>query len=81
VPQLTQDEARAGLAEIWTATLGAEPRDDDDFFDAGGGSMELIMMMVAIQERFDVRLSVDELFADDFTFGAGLNGIVRAAPR
>jgi acyl carrier protein len=40
--------------------------------------MELVMLMVAIQDRFGISLSIDELFTDSFTFGTGVNSIVRA---
>jgi acyl carrier protein len=75
---VTDDEVRAGLTDIWTGMLGTEPRDDDDFFGSGGSSMELVMLMVAIQDRFGISLSIDELFTDSFTFGTGVNSIVRA---
>ncbi|WP_265547473.1 acyl carrier protein [Streptomyces drozdowiczii] len=63
--------------------MGVRPRDKDDFFGLGGGSMELVMLLMAVEDRLGVNMSMDELFTDEFTFGASVAAVTRAldAPR
>jgi len=78
----TAADAREALAGIWANVLntGPEPvQDDDDFFDCGGDSMAMVALLVVIKTRFDVDLAVEELFAEDFTFGAATRALADAA--
>ncbi len=53
------------LAELWKTLLGGEEPDiDQSFFSLGGTSVLMISLQRAIQERFDKRVSVAELFAN-----------------
>lgn len=76
--QLTTDEVRTALADIWAETVHVRPQDDDDFFTLGGGSMEMIMMLVTVQDRFAIDIPVEGFFAEDFTFGRCVSAVTRA---
>ncbi len=78
MPRLSTDDVRTAMADIWAGLVGHHPVDDNDFFELGGGSMELVMLMMAIDERFGVALSIDELFVDTFTFGDCVRNVARA---
>ena len=78
MPQPTLDQVRTAMADIWTDLVHCHPSDDNDFFELGGGSMELVTLMMNVQERFGVALSIDELFADTFTCGASVRGVAEA---
>ncbi|MFG2041311.1 acyl carrier protein [Dactylosporangium sp. NPDC048998] len=76
--ELAPQRVREAFAGMWNEILGAYPADDDDFFESGGGSMELVTLLVVVGERFDVSMSIDELFPDDFTFHVGVRAIAAA---
>lgn len=81
--RLSAEEVRAALGDVWSDAVGVRPRDEDDFFGLGGGSMELVMLLMAVEDRLGVNMSMDELFTDEFTFGASVAAVTRAldAPR
>ncbi|GAB3638883.1 hypothetical protein GCM10027422_44740 [Hymenobacter arcticus] len=61
VPAAT--ETQQTLVTIWQELLGRPNIGiTDNFFDAGGNSMLLIKMRIALQQAFDVQLSIKELF-------------------
>lgn len=74
----TTAEVRSELGDIWAEVVHTRPQDENDFFELGGGSMELIMLLIAVQERFGIGMSVDEFFIDGFTFGRCVDGVTRA---
>jgi acyl carrier protein len=76
--QLTTDEVRTTLSDIWVQVVHKRPQDENDFFELGGGSMELIQLMIAVQERFGIGMSVDEFFIDGFTFGRCVSAVTSA---
>jgi len=51
------------MAEIWAKMLGTQSIGlYDDFFDLGGNSLYLIELMVQIQEVFNIKITVNQLF-------------------
>jgi acyl carrier protein len=71
-------QVRDTLSEIWAEVLRAEPGDDDDFFDLGGDSLAMVKALFLVEERLGIELSVDELFADSFTFGSSVEAVAAA---
>jgi acyl carrier protein len=78
MPRHSADDVRTAMADIWAGLVGQRPVDDNDFFELGGGSMELVMLMMTVDERFGVALSIDELFVETFTFGDCVRNVTRA---
>ncbi|MGX6602006.1 acyl carrier protein [Micromonosporaceae bacterium Da 78-11] len=76
--QLTVDEIQSRMGDIWTELVRVRPAPDADFFELGGGSMELIMLIGAVEQQFGAALSIDELFADTFTFDDSVRGVAQA---
>jgi acyl carrier protein len=76
--QLTMDEIQSRMGDIWAELVHVRPAADADFFELGGGSMELITLIGAVEQRFGAALSIDELFADTFTFGDSVRGVAKA---
>lgn len=61
VPATT--ETQLTLVKIWQELLGRPHLGiTDHFFDAGGNSMLLIKMRLALQQEFNVQISIKELF-------------------
>ncbi len=51
-----------GIAEAWTQVLGhTDFLITDDFFDVGGDSLQAMTLMMALEERFQIRLTLDAL--------------------
>lgn len=74
----TEPGVRDVLAGIWADVLHVVPQDDDDFFDLGGDSLAMIKVLFAVEDRFGTEMSVEELFADSFTFAAGVAAVTEA---
>ncbi|MFZ2527829.1 MAG: amino acid adenylation domain-containing protein [Rhodococcus sp. (in: high G+C Gram-positive bacteria)] len=52
-----------GVADIYRQLLGVETVGaDDDFFDLGGHSLLILSLATAVTERFDVQITVPQLF-------------------
>lgn len=61
VPPTT--ETQLALVQLWGELLGRPHLGiTDNFFDAGGNSLLLIKLRLAIQQRFDVQITIKELF-------------------
>ena len=73
--QLTVADVRSVLGDVWFDVLSVRPDDDSDFFDLGGSSMQLVMMMLSVDERLGVSLSID-----DFGTGWSSLGNLRQLP-
>jgi NADPH:quinone reductase-like Zn-dependent oxidoreductase/acyl carrier protein len=59
-PRNTNEEV---LQQIWEKTLGLSPIGvDDDFRELGGDSLNAIMIQIAVQETFNVEVSLSSLF-------------------
>jgi acyl carrier protein len=59
------NQTQKEIIEIWAALLGVEPGAigiHTNFFDVGGNSMSLIRALTRINKRFNVKLSVAEMF-------------------
>jgi acyl carrier protein len=63
-------EVRNAVHDVWSEILHADPSDSDDFFALGGDSLSMIRLLMLIEDRLGVELSIEELFVDSFTFGA-----------
>ncbi|MGF1455467.1 MAG: alpha/beta fold hydrolase [Alphaproteobacteria bacterium] len=51
-----------GIAEAWRLILGhGDFGDEDDFFDVGGDSLQAMTLLLALEERFGIRLTLDAL--------------------
>ncbi len=51
------------MAEIWSKMLGTSSIGIyDDFFELGGNSLYLIELMIQIQEAFNIKITVNQLF-------------------
>lgn len=51
------------IAEIWAKMLGSQSVGlYDDFFELGGNSLYLIELMIQIQETFNIKITVNQLF-------------------
>ncbi len=73
----SQAASRAGtatesqIADIWSGILGSSDFGSaDDFFDIGGDSLQAMAIVVAIEERFSVRLPLESLILDGATVEA-----------
>lgn len=59
------DELAAGIAATATRLLGTATVDPDtDLFDAGASSVTAVEFVAALRREHDVRLSLDDVFAD-----------------
>jgi acyl carrier protein len=76
--QPTDQQVSETLSRIWTEVLRVVPEYDDDFFELGGDSLAMVNVLFLVEERFGTELSVEELFAESFTFGAGISAITQA---
>ena len=51
------------VAEIWTQALGVESvGPDDNFFALGGDSILVTIMVLQVEEQFDIMVSADLVF-------------------
>ncbi|MCU7725985.1 acyl carrier protein [Actinoplanes sp. KI2] len=75
-PTVTQ--IRSTLADVWYELLGHRPQAHSGFFDLGGSSMHLVMLTLAVDERFGVDLAIDDLFGEDFAFEENVTAVTRA---
>ncbi|WP_406269297.1 amino acid adenylation domain-containing protein [Nocardia sp. NBC_00881] len=67
------------VAELWSATLGAQIGDlDADFFDLGGGSLAAAQLVTALRERYP-RIAVADLY-DHPRLGALVELLEQTAP-
>lgn len=58
-----RNETEEKLARIWSGILGKERVGiQDNFFAMGGNSLKLLQMTSAIQEQFDVTITIHHLF-------------------
>ena len=72
LPEPNADEARKyvaprteeeeQLAEIWEAILEAKPSVLDNFFQLGGNSLKATQLITRIDQEFDVKLGLAEIF-------------------
>ena len=59
----TPTSLEAKLIEVWCEVLGRKQVGlDENFFDLGGDSLMAVAMMVAIEERFGVKIPVEAVF-------------------
>jgi acyl carrier protein len=72
--------AREALRDIWAEVLRRRPADTDDFFELGGDSLSMVRMLILMEERLSVEVSVEDLFDGDFTFGASVIALEAALP-
>ncbi|TPG89131.1 amino acid adenylation domain-containing protein [Brevibacillus laterosporus] len=60
-----KNEIEQEVAEIWQDTLGVQDIGvRDNFFALGGQSLKAIVMLAKIKEKFGVRISLKQLFAN-----------------
>ncbi|WJK42579.1 AMP-binding protein [Solwaraspora sp. WMMA2056] len=79
-PRAPRGEVEQALADIWTRLLGAPPRTDrDTFFARGGHSLLVPALAQLVRHRFDIDVSVADLYANPSL--AGMSGLVTAARR
>lgn len=71
-------QVRDTLSGIWSEVLRADPGDDDDFFELGGDSLAMVKALFLVEERLGVEMSVDELFAESFTFASSVQAVAAA---
>jgi acyl carrier protein len=71
-------EVASRLRTIWAELLHQTPDDDDDFFEQGGTSLTMVRLLLAAEDEFGLEMSVEELFAESFTFGGAVRSTVRA---
>jgi acyl carrier protein len=62
------------MLDMDAETVGAE----DDFFELGGNSLTMVRLLLAVEDRFGIDMSVEEFFAESFTFGAGVHAVASA---
>jgi thioester reductase-like protein len=62
---MSPDELAAAIAAKAVPFLGGQPLDaETDFFDAGGTSVDAVELVAVLARELDVRLSLDDIFAD-----------------
>ncbi|EPR09613.1 non-ribosomal peptide synthetase [Ruminiclostridium papyrosolvens] len=61
--ELTREDIRNVLKDIWLETLGVqELKDSDDFFELGGHSLNAIMLISKLQHEIGIELTLKEMF-------------------
>ena len=74
-------ETEQGVAQIWQAVLGhGDYTARDDFFDIGGDSLQAMSALVALEERYKVRLGYESFIMQGASIAEIANRI-EAAPR
>jgi amino acid adenylation domain-containing protein len=64
------------VADVWRDMLGVDPGRHDSFFDLGGHSLLIVECQAALERRFEVKLSVVDMFAQPTV--AALAGLISA---